>query len=443
MISTNFLALNYDVLALVLALLSPHDAAQLALVSQHAYAIAMPRVYSEASLGGAFHKPPGAAARQLNAFCTAMLADARRPVYLARLTLMRDAFRQAGSAWIIDASSVALLSQVLAQAKHLHTITVWGLAALIDAYPPILNVLSKCAHLRTVCLGGAVPSLSVLSSAFPHVRHLQLVDGGGAHGPDWDHAPPSGRWRNLDHVDSGRALLPLACSVRRVTLRDPLRADPVLLENTLEYIRNTRPAVLSCTVDASITDDEFVARLAGAASSVKHLELVLHGCSSLARVMAWMARVGPMLAELPLVGLALYSSTHAEHPTPQATPAPSRPSSPSPFSDDISSPRSGSAVQRAPRALVRAASALITTPTPSTTPPELPALAETLLNSLPAVPYLALQPYGPHGDAGKRGTYEPIWFARGYSRAGCRPVPLSVEEGVCVGRRLQGLDMYD
>lgn len=46
------LSLNYDILASILPLISPHDAAQLALTCRAAYALALPRFLSDVSLGG-------------------------------------------------------------------------------------------------------------------------------------------------------------------------------------------------------------------------------------------------------------------------------------------------------------------------------------------------------------------------------------------------------
>ncbi|KZS99946.1 uncharacterized protein LAESUDRAFT_57425 [Laetiporus sulphureus 93-53] len=293
---TSLLSLNHDVLSLVLAFLSPHDAAQLALTSHQAHALAMARVLAHVSLGGVFHKPARTAAHQLTSFCRYMLADvSTRLSCLRSLTIMRDTVRKrVCGVWAVDVECVCMLSEMLARGKNLQKVTVWGMDALVQARPQIVDALAGCEFLHTVCLGGEIPELSILTRAFPHVRSLQFVDGGGSFGADWgmkDIELPQDGWPCLDRVDSGHPILPLARPVRRVDLRNPLPADELAINNALRFIKRTQPVVLSCFVDVSVPDAAFVARIPEVAGNLKFLELILHGCESLAGVTSWMVRV--------------------------------------------------------------------------------------------------------------------------------------------------------
>ncbi|PCH36197.1 hypothetical protein WOLCODRAFT_159476 [Wolfiporia cocos MD-104 SS10] len=73
------MGVDYVALAPVLVLLLLHAAAQRQLAQlvsyYHSYAIAVPRVYSEVSLGATLHKPAIAAQCQLTHICIAVLAD--------------------------------------------------------------------------------------------------------------------------------------------------------------------------------------------------------------------------------------------------------------------------------------------------------------------------------------------------------------------------------
>ncbi|OBZ77903.1 hypothetical protein A0H81_02138 [Grifola frondosa] len=397
------LSLNYDVLSLILALISAHDASQLALTCRHAYSIALPRFLSDVTLGGVFHKSRSSAAKQLTDFCAFMLAanEHRRLQCLQRIQIMRDAVRcRVDGRWTVDASCVAMLSDVLGRASHLHTLTLWGPDALFAAHPPLADALARLPLLHSVVLGGDIPPLPTLVRAFPHVRSLQFVDGGGSCGPDWD--LPSldsvSSWPSLDRVDTGHPILSLVCPVRRVDLRNPLFPDEFVLANALEFVAHTRPVVLSCAVDGALTDAEFCAPLAGVASGLRFLELVLDRCDSMPDVVSWMTRVAHALAPLPLLGLSLCRSGTT------------------PPKDHLSA-----------------------------TAPSLDALARTIAEAVPTLQYVGLQPHGQRAY----NVYDPEWFrasstVTGRGDGSARRVErVGAEEGLSVQRTMQALDRYD
>ncbi|KAJ8487105.1 hypothetical protein ONZ51_g4393 [Trametes cubensis] len=127
------LTLNYDVLSQILALISPHDAAQLALASRAAYALALPRIVSDVTLGGLYHKPGGSALSQLTAFSNFVLSPApewlgapyARLDALQSLHVMRDAVRvRKNGVWTVDTNAVSLLSAVISRARNLQKLTL-------------------------------------------------------------------------------------------------------------------------------------------------------------------------------------------------------------------------------------------------------------------------------------------------------------------------------
>ncbi|KAF9802836.1 hypothetical protein IEO21_09812 [Rhodonia placenta] len=412
MTTINLLDLNHDILSLVLLLITPHDASQLALASRHAYAVAMPRVIAHVSLGGAFHKPASSPANlQLRRFCSWMLEDPKqRLLHLHSLDIRRDAVR------------------VIADAVHLHAATIWGLSALVTAYPPIVRALASCKQLNRVTLGGDIPPLSTLAQAFPTVRFLHFVGGADVSGPGSfakDNATPDHAWPRLDHVNSGHPILDFACSIRRVDLRSPLTPDVETLENALEYIRCTEPIVLSCVVDVSVADEEFVARIPEVACSVRYLDIALHGCESLASVTAWMMRVGPLLATLPLIGLSLSSSTPTSFPSPFSSPAASPPSSPRPVFAEL--PDVDSLTPVVVPIVARAE------------PPTTGKVATRVATSISSLAYVGINTSGPIDLA--EGGSPTEWFVA--TSQGGRSHKLAVNECQRVERLLQGLNRYD
>ncbi|KAI8986831.1 hypothetical protein BD414DRAFT_415739 [Trametes punicea] len=318
-------ALNYDVLSHILPLLSPRDAAQLALASRAAYALAFPRIVSDVTIGGLYHKPGNSALTQLTAFCNLVLAPA--PAWLgapdARLDaiqslyLMRDAIRvRKDGVWTVDSSAAALLSTVIARARNLQKLTLWGSDALFEAYPGF--GLNSSSSIHTLVLGGDVPPLPVLAHAFPHVRALEFVAGGGSCAPDWaiftasgsSDAAALGAWReNINRIDTGYPILPLACPVRRVDLRNPLVSDTYMLLCAREFLRRTRPVVLSMSVSSELTEEELCAVLDGelVAPGLRFLELVGDRCNGVKDGSAWVTHVANTLeiSTAPLLGISL------------------------------------------------------------------------------------------------------------------------------------------
>lgn len=297
----SLLSLTPDVLAPVLALISTSDALALARVSRAAHALALPRVLAHVTLGGAFHRPahrpsPNA---QLRAFC----AHPEHAPLVHSLELRRDAVRRE-RAYDIDADAVRLLAGVVARASALQCVTLWGFAQLVDACPDIVEAFACCDRLQTVILGGDVPALDVLQRAFPYVRNLEFVEGGGASFPLARHSAPApctaNAWSNIDRFSAGRApALSHATQTlhaRHLVLQDPVPNDDAAIEDTLAFIKHARPFVLSVTVDADVSDDAFVERLRdvcvgdgrGGYEGVRFLELALSGCRSLAAVEDWM-----------------------------------------------------------------------------------------------------------------------------------------------------------
>ncbi|KAI0725713.1 hypothetical protein C8Q72DRAFT_888343 [Fomitopsis betulina] len=429
------LSLTPDVLSSVLALLSTQDALALACVSRAAHALALPRIHAHLSLGGAFHRPahrpsPNA---QLRAFCAALRAHPERAILVRELELRRDAVRK-DRGYAIDADAVRLLADLIARARALQCVTLWGLAQLVDACPQIVDALACCDRLQTVVLGGGVPALDVLQRAFPYVRSLEFVEGGGAcFAPVRSSSlpPATNAWSNLDCFSSGRApALSHATQTlhtRRLILMDPVPNDDAVIEHTLAFIKHARPYVLSLNVDADVPDAAFVERLRDVCFRVRFLELALSGCRSLASVENWMTRITPTLATLPLAGLALRSAGPAAFPTPRPTPAAS----------PLSSPRLASA------ALTIDADALALGPSrvqaetvygaPRPAPPERAALAKTLGAAAPGLRWVALAPAG---------AAETEWFEVGGARAGTARC-LGEAEAASVRRTLECFGRWD
>ncbi|KAH9940695.1 hypothetical protein B0H21DRAFT_572493 [Amylocystis lapponica] len=393
----SLLALNYDVLSLVLHMVSPRDASQLALASHHAYDIAMPRFLSEATLGGVFYKPQCSATRQLTQFCEFMLANVpERLVHLQRLQIMRDAVRRrVNGSWVVDTACVTLLTALLARAVHLQKVTIWGMDALFSAHPPIADALAGLPYLRSACLGGDVPALPTLAHALPRVTALQFIEGGGSCGLDWGEQTSADAWPRLDRIDTGHPILPLACAVRRVDLRNPLHPDAFLLANAHDFIARTRPVVLSCALDASLTDTDFAEYVVRAAKHAKFLEVVLHRCDSMSGVIAWMTRIARVLGPLPLHGLSLCRSGSL------------------PPAHDL----------------------------PAANTNALHAVARVVMEAVPSLRYVGLQP---HGET-TYNCFGPSWYrASSLSSGKAHDVELlSRAEGTAVQRVLQGLDIYD
>ncbi|EED85876.1 predicted protein [Postia placenta Mad-698-R] len=332
----------------------------------------MPRVIAHVSLGGAFHKPASSPANlQLRRFCSWMLEDPKqRLLHLHSLDIRRDAVRvRVDGIWTVDKQS-----------------------------------------------------------AFPTVRFLHFFGGADVSGPDSfakDNATPEHAWPRLDHVDSGHPILDFACSIRRVDLRSPLTPDAETLENALEYIRRTEPIVLSCVVDVSVADEEFVARIPEVACSVRYLDIALHGCESLASVTAWMMRVGPLLATLPLIGLSLSSSTPTSFPSPFSSPAASPPSSPRPVFAEL--PDVDSLTPVVVPIVARAE------------PPTTGKVATRVATSISSLAYVGINTSGPIDLA--EGGSPTEWFLA--TSQGGRSHKLPVNECQRVEWLLQGLNRYD
>lgn len=303
--------LNYDVLSDILQLLSPHDAAQLALASRAAYVLAFPRIVSDVTLGGLYHKPGGSALSQLTNFCNFLLAPApawhgapsARIDALQSLQVMRDAVRvRKGGAWTSDASGVALLSSVIERAQNLQKLTLWGSDALFAAYPAFAQ--NSSPSIQVLILGGDVPALPTLASAFPHVRAVQFIAGSGSCAPDWALFAAAngggdvdtralGAWQQcLDSVETAYPILPLACPVRRVAMRHPLVSDTYGLFCAREFLRRTHPVVLSASTSAVLTEEELHAVLDAevVAPGLRFLELVGDRCEGIKEASEWMVR---------------------------------------------------------------------------------------------------------------------------------------------------------
>lgn len=306
------LELNYDVLSNFLTLISPHDAARLALASRAAYTLALPRFLSDISLGGLYHKPSSSAVSQLKIFCNFVLAPApswhaapsARFDGLHTLEIMRDAVRVRHNGMrVVDASAVALLSSVLERAHNLQQLTLWGSDALFAACPDF--GLNSSPSVHTLVLGGDIAPLSSLARAFPHIRSLKFVAGGGACVPAWAFQVPDsdledlGPWRkNLEHIDAGFPIVPLACPVHRVDLRNPILPDMESIITAHTFLSETRPVVLSVSVNAYFQPEQVGTLLYSTGQSLRYLDLVGDRCEDLHDGVEWMVRHCRMLCGL-------------------------------------------------------------------------------------------------------------------------------------------------
>ncbi|KAI0659065.1 hypothetical protein C8Q70DRAFT_1045314 [Cubamyces menziesii] len=423
------LTLNYDVLSQILALISPHDAAQLALASRAAYALALPRIVSDVTLGGLYHKPGGSALSQLTAFSNFVLSPApewlgapyARLDALQSLHVMRDAVRvRKNGVWTVDTNAVSLLSAVISRARNLQKLTLWGSDALFAAFPDF--GLNSSPSIHTLVLGGDVPPLPVLAHAFPNVRTLEFIAGGGSCAPDWalftandtGDAAALGAWqKKLDRVDAGFPILPLACPVRRVDLRNPLVSDTYMLFCAREFLRRTRPVVLSASVSSELTEEELCAVLDGevVAPGLRFLELVGDRCKGVKEGSEWMTHVANTLTtlQIPILGISLSIT----------------PSIP---------------LMIVPSAL-KASHEIIRTPTTTSEPVDLVALARTIVEHAPSLRFVALDlSSAPGGSASKS---KQAWF-RVYDVGKQRKVEqVSESEGREIQRKMRSFNRWD
>ena len=311
------LSLNFDVLSTILPLISSHDAAQLALTCRSAYALALPRFLSDVTLGGLYYKPGGSAVSQLTAFCNFMLAPApswhgaptARLDGLRSLEVMRDAVRvRKDGAWAVDPAAASLLSAVLARAHGLQRLTLWGSDALFAACPDFGS--GSGPSIDTLVLGGDIAPLPLLARAFPHVRSIVFAGAGGSFAPGWAHfaagadadSDALGPWRGrLERVDTGFAVVPLACPVRCVEMRNPL-ADGYDFLPAREFLGQTKPVVLSLPVNASmnIPPMAHAGTLELATPSLRFLELTGDRCEGLAEAADWVKVCRCFISAFPL-----------------------------------------------------------------------------------------------------------------------------------------------
>ncbi|KAI0708084.1 hypothetical protein C8T65DRAFT_576459 [Cerioporus squamosus] len=287
------LSLNYDVLSSILALISTQDAAQLALASRAAYALAYPRFISDVSLGGLYHKVGDSAVSQLKSFCGFVLAPApcwhgapsARLDGLRSLEVMRDAVR---------------VRKDGARAHDLQQLTLWGSDALFTAFPDF--GLNSSSSIHTLVLGGDIAPLPVLARAFPHIRNLEFVAGGRSCVPEWAFDAPDansealGPWRkNLERVHAGFPIIPLAVPLRRVDLRNPIVADEDSIWCAHTFLAQTRPVVLSAAVSVPSSAEHLGALLHATVPGLKYLELTGDRCEGVREGFDWILVCPPSL----------------------------------------------------------------------------------------------------------------------------------------------------
>ncbi|EMD31009.1 hypothetical protein CERSUDRAFT_120216 [Gelatoporia subvermispora B] len=383
MATMHLLDLNHDVLSLILSHLSPSALLAFALTSRTAHDAALPHLLAAPIIGGTFYasraRGEASGPRQLTAFCTSVLAHPARAHAVRQLTVRRDAFRAPHSSAHAPAPAlVALLARALARTRSLHAITLWNLAALLDAHPALSTVLASLPNLHNVRLGGEIPSADALLAAFPHATDLCILDGARFAGTDTvlpafaeidqsrtsphAHAParrPAGR--TLDRLSLPAPLLPLALPVRCLELRTALapasapslsadiaallanlRTDdaepdlaalPPAAAHALALVARTRPVVLRAAVDARLPAHAFVALLPRVAPQLRVLELIREASADTETdaesAVEWMNHTAAALAPLPLAALALRLSSPAR-PRAFLAPRPAPPPSPPP-----------------------------------------------------------------------------------------------------------------
>ncbi|OCH88523.1 hypothetical protein OBBRIDRAFT_805309 [Obba rivulosa] len=407
----HLLQLNHDVLSLVLSYLPPSSLLSFALVSRAAHNLALPHLLAAPIIGGAFYtsraRGEASGPRQLTAFCTAVIAHPERACAVRALTVRRDAFRAAySSAHAPDSALVALLARVLAQTRNLHTITLWNLAALLDAHPDLGNVLTDLPSLHTVRLGGEIPPADALLSVFAHATDIRIIDGArfsetNLEIPSFEEIDISSKGaitpgrrpfgRTLDRLSLPSPHLPVAIPVRCLELRNAIAPAPSLLPSNipsdiasllanlnlhlrdpdalpeladlppaatqaLVLIARTRPVVLRVAVDARLPTHAFIALLPRVAPQLRILELVRETSDDAKpdseSAVEWMKQSTAALASLPLSALVFRLSSPTR-PRAFLSPGPAPPSlppshAPSPAHTRASTPAPG--VLFAPRA---------------------------------------------------------------------------------------------
>ena len=182
-----FTHLNYDVLNMILSLLSPCDAGNLARTCKAAYHYAIPRFLSDVTLGLRFHRKPRS---QLWSFCRFVLSNSpNRAMLLRRLDLRRDAFPwveveveallgnpRPSRAYTVDYSLAGLLAEVIQQADALEEVHVAGADPLLASEPQLADALASRCRLRHLTLEkcGSV-GLECISRLSGDVRSLSLT----------------------------------------------------------------------------------------------------------------------------------------------------------------------------------------------------------------------------------------------------------------------------
>lgn len=174
----DLLSLHFDVLHVVLSLLRPYDALQLAMTSRVAYATAMPRYLSEVTLSNSARAQRSKVAQ----YCAYILGDVpRRAQCLKILRIRDDAFRSFPAAESIqwktthDYAPAFCLAQVLRHAGQLRVVDIDRAEYLFEAMPVIADVLASCPNLHRIRLINVGPaSLRLITRLSSRPSHIEL-----------------------------------------------------------------------------------------------------------------------------------------------------------------------------------------------------------------------------------------------------------------------------
>ncbi|KZS99951.1 uncharacterized protein LAESUDRAFT_732745 [Laetiporus sulphureus 93-53] len=194
-------------------------------------------------------------------------------------------------------------------ASSLQTLNLWQCACLLESFSE-----SYVSHgVRVLGLGGRVPLLSTISREFPNVRSITFAPECSV-----EEETPSASWPGLDLVETSIPHPFFSCTVRRLELKYTLGttlkrfSSNQVIARTVELVRQTKPVVLSCVLEAALGGD-YLDKLVNVMPQVRFLEIEfnpreLRVHDEVHDIEFWMNRHIPRLAKLPLVGISLQGS---------------------------------------------------------------------------------------------------------------------------------------
>ncbi|KZT10410.1 uncharacterized protein LAESUDRAFT_810066 [Laetiporus sulphureus 93-53] len=161
------LALNDDVLDIIVSFLSPHDALPLMTTCRTAHALALPRLLSEVEFLTHTAKTPG----RITQFCQFMLADIpHRMPHLRALRLIGNAFATKD----FDYSAALAMAAVLRHAKCLRELHLRLAGELLACQPRFADAVAALASLDVLCMSSRMYSWVLLARMRATPRRVEF-----------------------------------------------------------------------------------------------------------------------------------------------------------------------------------------------------------------------------------------------------------------------------